>query len=430
MQVAVGSHHSSGWPPVSDVLLTEGISVTDLDGRLASTTPRLCPEHPLAGKRLPRSSLTSSTPASRPAIFQLCHGPSNPAAPRVPTPIALRLGPIHLRSGRQAQRPPQGPWKVLEEPRGCPTRAALPCRPLPAPAHPAATAAAAAAAGRRKAGAGPEPPQGWGGGGRRRPRRGPPGLGPLPGGGHPPTAALLPPPPSPRAGAVGQPPGGRRPPGGQACARRRRRLWRAGGGAAEPAQLPAPFKPRRPPARLAVCAAREQRGQEPQPGPPGTHSSSFGHSPLPTSLRHRRPLLPTLCPAASLLFPPQPSSKMPRYELALILKAMQRPETAAVLKRTVETLMERGAIVRNLENLGERSLPYKISKHKERHRRGGYFLIDLEGPPSIVSTMMDHLGRDIDVIRRAFIKHPVSKTEECSGIIPVNYEDKLIAKKK
>ncbi|XP_075028227.1 small ribosomal subunit protein bS6m [Calonectris borealis] len=154
---------------------------------------------------------------------------------------------------------------------------------------------------------------------------------------------------------------------------------------------------------------------------------------------------------------------MPRYELALILKAMQRsaaingtklfpllfflrdrllqttlcllwssgqPETAAVLKRTVEALMERGAVVRNLENLGERSLPYKISKHKERHRRGGYFLIDLEAPPSIVSPMMDHLGRDIDVIRRAFIKHPVSKTEECSGIIPVNYEDKLIAKKK
>ncbi|XP_031468468.1 28S ribosomal protein S6, mitochondrial [Phasianus colchicus] len=121
---------------------------------------------------------------------------------------------------------------------------------------------------------------------------------------------------------------------------------------------------------------------------------------------------------------------MPRYELALILKAMQRPETAAVLKRTVEALMERGAIVRNLENLGERALPYKISKHNHRHRRGGYFLVDLEGPPSIVSTMMDHLGRDIDIIRRAFIKYPVSKTEECSGIVPVNYEDKLIPKKK
>ncbi|OXB68636.1 hypothetical protein ASZ78_014283 [Callipepla squamata] len=59
-----------------------------------------------------------------------------------------------------------------------------------------------------------------------------------------------------------------------------------------------------------------------------------------------------------------------------------------------------------------------------------YFLVDLEGPPSIVSTMMDHLGRDIDVIRRAFVKHPVSKKEECSGIVPVNYEDKLMPTKK
>ncbi|NXM45756.1 RT06 protein, partial [Gymnorhina tibicen] len=107
-----------------------------------------------------------------------------------------------------------------------------------------------------------------------------------------------------------------------------------------------------------------------------------------------------------------------------------KPETAAVLKRTVEALMERGAIVRNLENLGERSLPYKISKHKERHRRGGYFVIDLEAPPSIVSPMMDHLGRDIDVIRRAFIKHPaVARAEECGGIVPASPEGKLAAGK-
>uniref|UniRef100_A0A8C5T145 Small ribosomal subunit protein bS6m n=1 Tax=Malurus cyaneus samueli TaxID=2593467 RepID=A0A8C5T145_9PASS len=120
---------------------------------------------------------------------------------------------------------------------------------------------------------------------------------------------------------------------------------------------------------------------------------------------------------------------MPRYELALIVKAMQRPETAAVLKRTVEALMERGAVVRNLENLGERALPYKISKHKERHKRGGYFLIDLEAPPSLVAPMMEHLGRDIDVIRRNFIKHPTPRAEECSGIVPVSPEEKLTARK-
>ncbi|NWU14261.1 RT06 protein, partial [Cephalopterus ornatus] len=106
-----------------------------------------------------------------------------------------------------------------------------------------------------------------------------------------------------------------------------------------------------------------------------------------------------------------------------------KPETAAALKRTVEALMERGAVVRKLENLGERALPYKISKHSERHRRGWYFLIDLEAPPSIVSAMMEHLGRDIDVIRQGFVKHPVAKPEECAGMIPVNHEGKLKGQK-
>ncbi|XP_062982740.1 small ribosomal subunit protein bS6m [Elgaria multicarinata webbii] len=121
---------------------------------------------------------------------------------------------------------------------------------------------------------------------------------------------------------------------------------------------------------------------------------------------------------------------MPRYELALILKAMQRPETAATLKRTVEALMERGAVVRNLENLGERALPYRISKHNEDHTRGGYFLVDFDSPSTIVSAMLEHLGRDIDVVRSTILKHHVVKMEECMGIIPDNIEDKLTYKKK
>ncbi|XP_028278907.1 small ribosomal subunit protein bS6m [Parambassis ranga] len=90
---------------------------------------------------------------------------------------------------------------------------------------------------------------------------------------------------------------------------------------------------------------------------------------------------------------------MPRYELALILKAMQRPETAATLRRTVETLMERGAVVRNLENLGERQLPYKITKHNQKHKRGTYFLVDFYAASSILPAFMNHLHRDVDVVR-------------------------------
>lgn len=53
------------------------------------------------------------------------------------------------------------------------------------------------------------------------------------------------------------------------------------------------------------------------------------------------------------------------------MKTKKQPETAAALKRTLEALMDRGAIVRNLENLGDRALPYKISAHSQQHSRGG-----------------------------------------------------------
>ncbi|XP_059824888.1 28S ribosomal protein S6, mitochondrial isoform X1 [Hypanus sabinus] len=107
------------------------------------------------------------------------------------------------------------------------------------------------------------------------------------------------------------------------------------------------------------------------------------------------------------------------------------PETAAVLRRTVEALLENGAVVRNLENLGERTLPYKISKHNLRHTRGGYYLVDFEASPTILPTMLDHLYRDIDVIRPTILKKQPPKSEEnCPGLIPPNNDAKLHSKRK
>uniref|UniRef100_A0A8C3NTU2 Small ribosomal subunit protein bS6m n=1 Tax=Cyanoderma ruficeps TaxID=181631 RepID=A0A8C3NTU2_9PASS len=87
--------------------------------------------------------------------------------------------------------------------------------------------------------------------------------------------------------------------------------------------------------------------------------------------------------------------QLPRARMGLL----GCPETAAVLKRTVEALMEKGAVVRNLENLGERSLPYKISKHKESHKRGGDFKAHLVPSPA--------MGRDTSHCPR-LLQAPVS----------------------
>uniref|UniRef100_A0A8C5MAK7 Small ribosomal subunit protein bS6m n=1 Tax=Leptobrachium leishanense TaxID=445787 RepID=A0A8C5MAK7_9ANUR len=107
------------------------------------------------------------------------------------------------------------------------------------------------------------------------------------------------------------------------------------------------------------------------------------------------------------------------------------PETVATLKRTMEALMERGAIVRNLESLGEKALPYKISKHSQGHSRAGYFLVDFYSSPGIIPNMLDHLSRDIDVIRPTILKQE-SNTEkqECPGMPPVDLEAKFRRKRK
>ncbi|XP_060895442.1 28S ribosomal protein S6, mitochondrial [Labrus mixtus] len=108
---------------------------------------------------------------------------------------------------------------------------------------------------------------------------------------------------------------------------------------------------------------------------------------------------------------------MPRYELALIVKAMQRPQAAAALRRTVETLMERGAVVRDLQNLGDKLLPYKITKHNQKHERGTYFLVDFYSAPGILASLLDHLHRDVDVLRPTVLKKddPVSGSTNCCG---------------
>lgn len=108
---------------------------------------------------------------------------------------------------------------------------------------------------------------------------------------------------------------------------------------------------------------------------------------------------------------------MPRYELSLILKTMQRPETAATLRRAVEALMERGAVVRDLEHLGERLLPYRMRKHNQTHSRGGYFLIHFYASPNIITGLLDHLHRDIDVVRPTVLKAEEAGSERtCCGL--------------
>lgn len=61
---------------------------------------------------------------------------------------------------------------------------------------------------------------------------------------------------------------------------------------------------------------------------------------------------------------------MVQYEVALILRAVPRSDLSKVLRGVCTTVLQQGALLRGLDNLGERELPYKMSAHNERFSQG------------------------------------------------------------
>ena len=60
-----------------------------------------------------------------------------------------------------------------------------------------------------------------------------------------------------------------------------------------------------------------------------------------------------------------------------------------------------------------------------------YFLVDFYAPTTTVESIMEHLSRDIDVIRPNVVKHPLTQeVKECEGMVLVPLEEKLYSTKK
>uniref|UniRef100_A0A0B6Y7K6 Small ribosomal subunit protein bS6m n=1 Tax=Arion vulgaris TaxID=1028688 RepID=A0A0B6Y7K6_9EUPU len=91
---------------------------------------------------------------------------------------------------------------------------------------------------------------------------------------------------------------------------------------------------------------------------------------------------------------------MPTYEMSLILKALQRPELVQVIKRSCTHILEKGGIIRGMENLGLKPLPHRKKAHGERHCEGNYVLIRFDGNTLLPSQLNDVLRRDTDVIMK------------------------------
>lgn len=144
---------------------------------------------------------------------------------------------------------------------------------------------------------------------------------------------------------------------------------------------------------------------------------------------------------------------MPTYELAVILRQMTRvsvniqgvkiliwkwhwndvkwiqPEIVSTLKRTAETIFDKGGIIRKLENLGTRPLPYKMSEHGLVHRTGSYFMLHFDCSPNLIADFSEEYGRDIDIVRANIFKVENPKKFKCTldeELLPPAYRKEVI----
>ena len=73
---------------------------------------------------------------------------------------------------------------------------------------------------------------------------------------------------------------------------------------------------------------------------------------------------------------------MPTYELSLIMRhALARPQLVDAVKKSALEVMDRGGYIRQLQYLGDRALPQKISKGIGKGQtRGHYFMLTVDIP--------------------------------------------------
>lgn len=119
---------------------------------------------------------------------------------------------------------------------------------------------------------------------------------------------------------------------------------------------------------------------------------------------------------------------MPPYELALMLRAMPKAELKTSLKRISHAIFDRGGIIRSIENLGFRALPYKTSGHGLVHREANYFVIKMDTGTKAVTDLHEEYKRDVDVIRQRIFRTQEASDTTCTleeELLPPAYREEV-----
>merc|ERR1711862_7152 len=102
------------------------------------------------------------------------------------------------------------------------------------------------------------------------------------------------------------------------------------------------------------------------------------------------------------------SKKMPSYECAMFLKALDRPGTFNILKRASMMVLNNGGVLRNVESLGcNQSLPIKMYKDDTVHKKAHIFLMRFDAPVEKLDLMRAYFREDRLIVRARIMRREV-----------------------
>lgn len=84
------------------------------------------------------------------------------------------------------------------------------------------------------------------------------------------------------------------------------------------------------------------------------------------------------------------------------------------LKRTAETIYDKGGIIRKLDNIGLQDTPYRISAHNLVHNKAHYFIYKFDVPIDSLDDINKECGLDVNIVRRRIYKIQPPTGEACT----------------
>ncbi|CAB0043119.1 unnamed protein product [Trichogramma brassicae] len=105
---------------------------------------------------------------------------------------------------------------------------------------------------------------------------------------------------------------------------------------------------------------------------------------------------------------------MPTYEMPLLLRTMSRPEVVNTLKRAAESIFDKGGFIRQIDNLGLKPLPYRMSANSRIHHEANHFVLHFDAPPTKIVNIQEERLRDVDVVRCKIYNKIVPEEMQCT----------------